>query len=293
MKDKFAQPEQTLIRPPGSWTDINIRELWRYRELLAVLALRDLKIRYKQTVLGLSWVVLPPLITMVIFNVLFGFLLGKTGKPTIPGIPYAISMFCAMVPWQFFSNSFSKSANSLVSSRALITKVYFPRLIIPVVPVIAASLDFLITLLVFFLIVIGFHFLTDFTYQLSWTILWSLFLFILILISALAFSLWFSALNAIYRDFQYIIPFFIQFLFFLSPIVYTSSTILENQPQWLMTIYYLNPIAGIIEGFRWSLLGVGEFPALPIFLSFSIISVLFFSGLFFFRRIEHIIADIV
>jgi lipopolysaccharide transport system permease protein len=293
MRKSSTTSETTLIAPPTVWEGINLRELWRYRELLLTFAERDIKIRYKQSLLGFAWVALPPIFTMVIFNFLFGALLGNTGKPTIPGVPYAISTFCALLPWQFFANSFSKSSSSLVSNRALITKIYFPRLIAPIAPVIAASLDFLITLSVLCLIIAGYQVLTDYTFLPHWSLIFIPFFFTMTFFSALSFSLWFSSLNAIYRDFQLVIPFFIQFLFFLSPVIYTPQALLAKMPWWLSAVYFLNPMAGVIEGFRWALLGVGNPPLLSILSSFLVTILLLVSGTYFFRRIEHKIADIV
>ena len=214
VRNRFSDPAgpefYTRITPTRGWASLRLKELWDYRELLFFLAWRDVKVRYKQTFLGVAWAILVPLLTMVVFNVLFGLLMGAEGKPTLEGVPYAIAAYTALVPWQMFANSMGQSSTSLVTNRNMITKVYFPRLIAPLAPILSALVDFLIAFAILFVLIAVYHVSTDFHFTLSWRLL-ALPLFVLLsIITALSLSLWLSAANALYRDVRYVIPFLVQ-----------------------------------------------------------------------------------
>jgi lipopolysaccharide transport system permease protein len=268
-----------VIKRKTGVISIDFKELWRYRELFWFLALRDVLVRYKQAVIGIAWAILQPLFTMIVFSVIFG----ELAKLPSDGVPYPILTFTALLPWQFFANSMRASSQSVVSSAAIITKVYFPRLVIPTSAVISGVLDFFIS----FVILIGLMF---------WYRIWPtenvvfLPLFLLLaFVAALAVGLWLSALNVEFRDVFYIVPFLIQAGQYISPVAYSSSIIPE---KWRL-IYSLNPMAGVIDGFRWCLLGT----AMPNWHGFTISSVsvliIFIGGLFYFRKMERTFADII
>jgi lipopolysaccharide transport system permease protein len=283
----------TVLRPPRGWLPVDLAELWRYRELLWILARRDVSIRYKQTLLGASWAVIQPFMTMVVFSVLFGLLLGREGKPTLPGVPYAISTYCALVPWYFFANGLNQSGNSLLQNRNLITRVYFPRLIAPMAPLIAALVDFAIALGVLLGMIAFFDLTTDYVFRFSWALLTLPLFTLMAMATSLAVGLWLSAMNAIYRDVRYAIPFLIQLWMVLSPVVYTADSVLTKLPDWLRPIYGLNPLTGVVEGFRWALLGGTAPPGAILIGSAGMVLVLLVSGLFYFRRMEQTFADVV
>ncbi len=283
------EPDQEVVRiePHRGWVALNLRELWQYRELVEFLALRDIKIRYKQSLLGIGWAILQPLLTMLVFDLLFGVLLGRNSKPTLPGIPYAVSTYCALVPWQLFARSLGQSGNSLVANRSLITKVYFPRLVAPISPIFAALVDFafvfavLVVMMVFYRVSPGWEVVT-------------LPLFILLaMATALAASLWLAAINAIYRDVGYALPFLVQIWMFVTPVLYTTERLLSSQPDWVRWLYGLNPMAGVVEGFRWALLGAASPPWGVVASSILMVTAGLVGGLFFFRRLERTFADLV
>ncbi|MFC1705303.1 ABC transporter permease [Planctomycetota bacterium] len=282
-----AVGEITVIRPSSSWVPINLMELWRFRELIGILALRDIKVRYAQSILGAAWAVLQPLMTMAVFNVLFGLLMGQTGKPTIEGIPYAVCTYCALVPWQLFARGMVSSGDSLVANQHLITKVYFPRLVVPIAPILAALVDsgiafiVLIGMMLFYGIVPG------------PAILLLPVLVLLAVATALSVSLWLSALNALYRDVRHTLPFLSQLWMFVTPVVYTTASVMKDQPDWVRIVYGLNPMAGVVEGFRWALLGAPSPPWLVVTTSFLVMSIVLVGGLYFFRRMERVFADLV
>ena len=268
-----------LIRPSKGWVPFNLRDLWEYRELLYFLVWRDIKVRYKQTALGAAWAILQPLLTMIVFSVFFGRLAGIPSD----GIPYPIFTFTALLPWQLFSHALIESSNSLVTNERLITKVYFPRLVIPISAVLAGLVDFAIAF--------GVLVVMMFFYGIVPTaaILTLPFFILLAIASALAVGLWLSALNVQYRDVRYVIPFLTQFWLFATPIAYSSNLVPEPWRVW----YGVNPMAGVIEGFRWALLGkTGGTPSLLI-VSTVIVGVLLVSGLAYFRRMERTFADVV
>jgi len=281
------------IRPPEKWPTIDIGELWCYRELIWTLALRDIKVRYKQTALGIAWAILPPFMTMVVFNVLFGLLMGSGGRPTIQGVPYAISTFCALVPWQLFATTLDQSGKSLVLNRGLITKVYFPRIIAPIAPIVSALFDFLIALAFLFILIFGYHIFSNYSFDFSWRILSLPVLTILAIAAALSISLWAAALNAIYRDVQYALPFVIQMLMFVTPVIYPASVVLQNKPTWIVVLYGLNPMAGVVEGFRWVLFGSSTFNLVLLATSVVMTILVLCSGIIYFNRLESEFVDIV
>lgn len=267
-----------IIKPRKGWQLIEFRELVEYRELLYFLAWRDVKIRYKQTVLGFAWAVIQPFMMMVVFSIFFGNLL----KVPSDGIPYPLFNFTAMLPWMLFSQGVSRSSESLVSNAAMVQKVYCPRLILPLSSVLAPIVDFAIA----FVILIGM--MIYFGYPPTVMIFWVIPLLLLVLLTATGVGLWLSAINVRYRDIRYIVPFFIQLWLFASPVVYSSSLL----PSRFQAIYGLNPMAGVIEGFRWALLGTNP-PGSLFLVSVTIVIVILITGTFYFRRMEKTFADVV
>lgn len=274
-------PSQNIlvIEPSSGWPSLRLRELWEYRELLYFLLWRDVKVRYKQTVLGAAWAIIQPLFTMVVFSIFFG----NLGKIPSDGVPYPIFSYCALLPWQLFAFALTQSSNSLVASKSLITKIYFPRLIIPISSTLAGVVDFAIA----FVILIGLMIFYDVKPTLA--ILTLPFFVLFAMVTALAIGLWLSALNVQYRDVQYTIPFLTQFWLFATPIAYPSSLVPE---QW-QVLYGLNPMAGVVEGFRWALLGTSDPPGVLMLISLIAVLVLFTGGLYYFRRMEKTYADMV
>ena len=265
------------IRPTKGWAALNLKDLWLYRELVYFLTWRDIKVRYKQAVLGIAWAILQPLMTMVIFSFIFG----NLAKLPSDGIPYPLFSYAAVLPWQLFSSALQRSSVSLVGNANLLTKIYFPRLIIPFSAVMASLVDFGIA----FLVMIGLM-----IYYQVWPtlmLLWIIPLSLLALITALAVSLWLSALNVLYRDVQHMVPFLIQFWMYASPVAYSANLI----PTGIWRIIYgLNPMAGVIQGFRWALLGA-QSPDSLLVISIAMVLILLVSGLFYFRRMEKTFAD--
>ncbi|MDY6874183.1 MAG: ABC transporter permease [Chloroflexota bacterium] len=274
-----AETPVTYLRPSKGWLSIDFKELWRYRELIYFLTWRDIKVRYKQAVLGIAWAVLQPLLTMVIFTVIFGMLLNTPSQD----VPYPLFSLTALLPWQLFASALQRSSVSLVGNANLLTKIYFPRLAIPLSSVFAALVDFLIS----FVVLIGV--MIYYQYWPGWNALWLPLLVLLALLTALAVGLWLSALNVQYRDIQHMVPFIIQVWMYASPIVYPVETIPAG--IW-RTLYGLNPMTGVIQGFRWALLG-GAPPDLTMLISGAVVLALLTSGLFYFRRMEKTFADIV
>jgi len=268
----------TIIRPLRGWAAINLRELWTYRELLYFLTWRDIKIRYKQTILGFAWAILQPFMMMVVFSLFFGNLLNVPSE----GVPYPLFNYAAMLPWTLFAQGITRSSESLVANVNMVKKVYFPRLVMPLSGVLAPVVDFAIA----FVILIGMMFY--FGYPPTMRILWLPAFVILALMTALGVGLWLSAINVQYRDVRYVVPFLVQLWLFASPVVYSSSLL----PARFQAIYGLNPMAGVIEGFRWALLGT-EPPGSLIAVSVIIVIVILTSGAFYFRRSEKTFADVV
>jgi lipopolysaccharide transport system permease protein len=286
-REDAGVPPRVVIEPPRGWGWPDLAELWRYRELAVFLALRDIQIRYKQSVLGVSWTVLQPLLTTAIFALLFGLLLGPGALPTPDGIPYAVSTYCALVPWQLFASALAASGRSVAASQELVTKVYFPRLLIPIAPVLSALVDFAVAfaVLVAMLLLYGIS---------PGPAVLALPLFVaLAVLTTLAVSLWLSALNAVYRDVQLVIPFLVQIWMYLTPVVYTTESVMRSQPDWVRTLYGLNPMAGVVEGFRWALLGGAPPSGGLLACSLAMVGLLAVGGTFYFRRMERVFADVV
>lgn len=261
--------------------NLKLRELWKYRELLYFLIWRDIKVRYKQTALGAAWAIIQPFMTMVVFSLFFG----KLAKMPSDGIPYPIFSYAALLPWNYFAQALGNSSNSLVTSAHLITKVYFPRLIVPVASVAAGLVDFIIA----FTVLVGMMWYFNLTPTAG--VLLLPFFLVLALITSLGCGLWFSALNVEYRDVRYVIPFLIQFWMFATPVVYPASLVEELGEPWI-TLYGLNPMVGVVEGFRWALFGTDP-PKLMILFSFLVAIALLVSGAYYFRRMEKRFADVI
>ena len=276
-----------FIRPSRGWSSINLRELWRFRELIYFLIWRDVKVRYKQTALGASWAILQPFLTMVVFTIFFG----NLAKVPSDDIPYPIFSYTALLPWGLFAKAITETGRSLVSQRAVITKIYFPRLAIPIASVTAGLVDFALAFLVLIGMMFYYNYAPNSTYQVVITpaILTLPFFLLLTLVTALGVGLWLSSLNVIYRDINYIIPFLTQFWLFITPVAYPASMIPE---KWQL-IYSLNPMTGVVEGFRWALLGTSEAPGPMVAVSTVISILLLISGLYYFRRMERTFADMV
>lgn len=276
--DKFVVYERGR-----GWVALNLRELWTYRELLYFLTWRDVLVRYKQAVLGVAWAVLQPFLTMIVFTVVFNRVLGVQSPD--PDLPYEVFSFAGLLPWQFFAGALARSGVSLVGNANLLSKVYFPRLVIPISAVLAGLVDFVISFLVL-LILMAFYGIVP-----GWEVVFLPLFLLLAIATALGVSLWLSALNVLFRDVQYIIPFLVQLWMFVSPVIYPISNIPEGP---LRVVYSLNPMTGVIGGFRWALLGHGQqFPGGYLWISVGVVAVLFVGGLFYFKRMERVFADVV
>ncbi|PLZ04573.1 ABC transporter permease [Fischerella thermalis] len=256
------------------------KDIWRYRELMYFLAWRDILVRYKQTAIGIAWALIRPFLTMVVFSVVFG---GLAKFPS-GGVPYPILVFAAMLPWQFFANALSECSNSLITNANLVSKVYFPRLIVPISAVIVSFVDFMVSGMILLGLMAWYNFVPN------WRIL-TLPVFILIAFAAaVGAGLWLAALNVEYRDFRYIVPFIVQFGLYISPVGFTSSVV---PPQWRL-LYSLNPMVGVIDGFRWAILGGDSQIYLPGFtLSVGLVALLLVTGIWYFRKMERTFADVI
>lgn len=273
-------PQPTfVIQPPSGLDSLEVAALWEHRELLYFLVWRDIKVRYKQSFIGAGWAIFQPAMTMAIFTVIFG----NFAKIPSDGLPYAVFAYAALLPWTYFSSALSRSGTGLVSNANLITKVYFPRLIIPLAGVIAPAVDFLFA----FLLLLGL--MAWFGIAPTWGILALPLFFLLAMITALAIGLWLSPLNARYRDVGHTIPFLTQFWMFASPVVYPVSLI----PETWRLLYSLNPMVGVIEGFRWALLGKGNPDFGSMLVSVAVVLVLLAGGIVFFKRMERTLADVI
>jgi len=272
-----ASVPRIRIEPPRGWLELRLDEVWQYRELLYFFVWRDVKVRYKQTVIGVLWVVLQPLMTMGVFTIFFG----RLAKLPSEGLPYPVFYFAALVPWAYFATALAHCTNIVVANQHVITKVYFPRLVLPLAAVCSGLLDFVIGLVVMITLalVFGIH--------VTATVTLLPFFLILALLTALGVGLWTSALNALYRDVASIIPFIIQFWMLASPVAYPSSLV-PARWRWL---YGLNPMAGVIDGFRWALTGHGHPPGAQMVASTAMVALVLVGGLFFFQRIESTVAD--
>jgi len=278
---KTSTQEQELIIEPGRseknyWTD-----LWRYRDLFIILSWRDLSVRYKQTIIGILWAIIRPLLTMVVFTVIFG----RVAKlPSDGNAPYALMVFAAMLPWTLFSNSLSEASNSLIGSANLISKIYFPRMIVPTATIITALVDFLISFVILIAMMIYYQFIP------GWQMVFVPFFIMLALLASLGPGLWITALNVKYRDFRYVIPFLVQFGLYVSPVGFSSNVVPE---EWRL-LYSLNPMVGVIDGFRWCILSDNSPLYLTGFLlSNAIITFFLWLGITRFRRMEKTFADII
>jgi len=267
----------TRIEPPSGWFNLRLKELWEYRELLYFFVWRDVKIRYKQTAIGVVWVVLQPLLTMLVFTLFFG----KLAKMPSQGLPYPVFYFAAVVPWMYFSVALVTATNVVVEHQRMITKVFFPRLILPFSAVLSGLVDFAIGFVVLLI------FTVSYGIRMTGTALLLPVFLLLAVATALGVGLWLSALNALYRDVKYLIPFVVQFWMLASPVAYPSSMVPERY-RW---IYGLNPMAGVIDGFRWALTGRGQAPGSVLVASIVMVCVTLFGGLMFFNRMEGSIAD--
>ncbi len=267
-----------LVIEPGKTEKNYWMDLWRYRELFYILSWRDIKVRYKQTVIGAAWSIIRPVLTMIIFTIVFG----KVAKlPSEGSAPYTLMVFSAMLPWQFFANSLSEASNSLIANTNLVTKVYFPRMIIPASSVITSFVDFAISFGILIILMIGYQ------YAPSWKIVYLPLFLLLAFITSFGISLYLTAVNVKYRDFRYIIPFIVQFGLYISPVGFSSSIV---PAEWKI-LYSLNPMVGVIDGFRWCILGENNFyiPGLLLSVSVSLFFLIF--GIFYFRKTERSFAD--
>jgi lipopolysaccharide transport system permease protein len=270
-------PATVRIEPPRGWFDLRLAEVWSYRELLYFFVWRDVKIRYKQTAIGVSWVVLQPLLTMGIFTLFFG----RLAKLPSDGLPYPVFYFSSLVPWTYFATALQSCTGIVVDNQRVITKVYFPRLVLPLSAVVSGLVDFAIGFVVLS-IVLGVYGIRP-----GFHMVWLPPLLLLAILTALGVGLWMSALNALYRDVRYVVPFLIQFWMFASPVAYPTSLV----PQRWRWLYGLNPMAGVIDGFRWALTGHGQPPGPLLLASTAVVLLILLGGLFFFQRMEGAIAD--
>ena len=274
------EPTTVYIKPPKGLAALNLRDLWIYRELVFFMIWRDIKVRYKQTLLGALWAIIQPVLTMLVFTFLFG----KIAKVSSDGVPYPIFSYTALLPWGLFVAALNQASRSLTSNHNMITKIYFPRIILPVASVLGGLVDFAIA----FVVLIGLMIY----YQVSpaWASLWTLPLFLLLaIVTALGVSLWLSAINVQYRDVNYALPFMTQFWLFITPVAYSSTVISD---KWQLA-YSMNPMAGVVNGFRWALLGSGNGPDISLWVSVAISFLILFSGLVYFRNMEKTFADTI
>jgi lipopolysaccharide transport system permease protein len=275
----LPSPPVLRITPPSRWGEFPLAELWEYRELLYFFVWREIKVRYKQTAIGAAWAVLQPFLTMLVFSLFFG----KLAHIPSEGLPYPIFYYSALLPWMYFASSLQNATNTIVENQRVITKVYFPRLALPLSSVLSGLVDFGVSFLMFVAMMIYYGI------RPTAAALWAPVFLLLAVMTALGVGLWLSALNAIYRDVRYVLPFLVQFWLFASPVAYPSSLV-PAKWRWL---YGLNPMAGVIEGFRWSLAGGGERPGHLILISAGVVIVVLLSGLAFFQRMETTVADVV
>lgn len=278
--ETVKKPEVVIIQPVKGLVALNLRDLWVYRELVYFLTWRDLKVRYKQSVLGVLWAIIKPFLAMVVFTIFFG----NLAKMPSDGLPYPVWSYTGLLPWEFFAAALSVSARSMLTSGNMVSKIYFPRIIVPLSSVFANLVDFLIA----FVILIGMMIFYHITPTIN--MVWLPAFMLLAIVTALGVGLWFSALLVMYRDVNYMLPFITQLWMFISPVVYASSIV----PEKWRVLYSLNPMAGVVEGFRWALLGTQQsISPVMIAISSGIALTLFISGLFFFRRMERVFADMI
>ncbi len=284
VQSRVAGPERVrtptfIIRPSSGWRFLDFRELWAFRELIYFLTWRDIKVRYKQTAIGVVWAVLQPLAMMLVFTLFFG----RLARVPSEGIPYPLFAYAGLLPWQLFSRAITESTNSLVTDQRLITRVYFPRIIVPLSTTLAALVDFAIAAALLAILMARYGIVPGVA------ALWLPLFLLLMVVTALGLGFWLSALNVEFRDVMYVVPFLNQFWLFVTPVVYSSTLVPE---QWRV-LYGLNPMAGVVEGFRWALLGVGPGPS-PMLLASSLVAIaLFLSGIVWFRGREQTFADAI
>jgi lipopolysaccharide transport system permease protein len=267
------------IEPKRGWVSVNLKDIWQYRELLFFLAWRDVKVRYKQTALGAAWAVIQPLFTMLLFTLFFG----RLAKVPSDGIPYPLFSYTALLPWQLFAYALTESSNSVVANERLITKVYFPRLIVPLASILAGLVDFAIAFVLVMGMMVWYHMAP------TWAILTLPFFILFTIITALAVGLWLSALNVQYRDVRYTLTFIVQFWLIASPVAYSATLV----PAKWRPFYGLNPMAGVIEGFRWALLGKTPAPGALLWVSVAVVAMVLVGGFYYYRRMEKTFADLV
>ena len=282
-----AETKALILRPSSGWSALNLADLWHYRELIYFLIWRDLKVRYKQTLLGASWAILQPFLTMVVFTIFFG----RLAKIPSDNVPYPIFSYTGLLPWTLFTKAITDAGRSLVANRAMITKIYFPRLVIPMASVLSGVVDFALAFVVLIGMMLYYNSAWggEYSFVVTRAVLALPLFLLLALITALGVSLWLAALNVIYRDINYILPFLTQFWLFVTPIAYPASMVPE---KWRL-LYALNPMAGVVEGFRWALLNTDTAPGPMLLVSTTIALVVLVSGLFYFRRMERDFADLV
>ena len=273
---------KTVVDSDKQKLSLNLRELFNYRDLFLILAYRDLRVRYAQTFLGFLWAFLQPAATLLIFTVVFG----KAVKVDTGGVPYPLFAIAGMTAWTYFAFVLNQSGNSIIGAQEMVKKIYFPRLVIPLSKAVVGFVDFAIAFLILAVLML------IYSYMPSANIVYLPIFILLTIISALAVGIWLSALTIRYRDFQHVVPFLVQFGLYATPTAYPAETIIRNLPDWAVAIYYLNPMAGVVEGFRWSVLG-GVPPSGFVYISFTLIAILFVSGMFYFRKVERVMADIV
>ena len=269
----------TKIEPSTGWISLGLKDLWQYRELLFFLTWRDIKVRYKQTALGAAWAIIQPLLTMLVFTLFFG----RLAKVPSDGIPYPLFSYTALLPWQLFAYALTESSNSVVANERLITKVYFPRLVVPLASILSGLVDFVIA----FTLVMGM--MVWYGVRPTWAVLTLPFFVIFTMATALGVGLWLSALNVQYRDVRYTLTFIVQFWLIASPVAYSSTLV----PARWRPFYGLNPMAGVIEGFRWALLGKTQAPGAMLWVSVIVVALVLIGGLYYYRRMEKTFADVV
>jgi lipopolysaccharide transport system permease protein len=274
------EPTTIYIKPSKGLATLNLRDLWIYRELVFFMVWRDVKVKYKQTLLGMAWAVVQPVMTMLVFTFVFD----RVAKLPTDGFPYEVFSFTALLPWGLFVTALNQGSRSLVAHNNMVTKIYFPRLILPMASVFAGLVDFFVA----FVILIGL--IVYFQVTPAWQYLWTLPLFLLLaVVTALGVALWLSAINVKYRDVNHALPFLTQFWLFATPVAYSFSTLSENG----QTLLALNPMTGVVNGFRWALLGAGNGPDVTLWISTLISILIFISGLFYFRSMEKTFADTI
>ncbi len=273
-----SPPPMLRITPPSRWWVVPVSELWQARELIYFFVWRDVKVRYKQTAIGAAWAVLQPLLAMLVFTLFFG----KLAHIPSEGLPYQVFVYAGLLPWMYFAASLQNATNTIVDNQRILTKVYFPRLVLPLSAVISGLVDFAISFSIFAVMMVYYHIWP------TMQILWLPAFLLLAVLTALGVGLWLSALNAIYRDVRYVLPFLVQLWLFASPVIYPPS-LMSDRWRW---IFGLNPMAGVIEGFRWSLAGRGDPPGRLILVSSGIVIVILLSGLAYFQKTETVMADV-